>query len=96
VLSFRLDSHCTQSPIQYDPEINQLIKIKLPPEDRRMRLDRVLFFGSKDKLSLKLHPKQIKMFATQEIPAAACSRHGIFPSDHFGLAANFGLQKNKD
>ena len=64
----------------WDPQENPFIRLILPLDSRRMRLDRVLC----KKASKHVEVCDISVFAREPIGLSKCC-HQVFPSDHFGL-----------
>lgn len=74
-----LEKHSHNEGLTWDPEKNSMNHHNSIFDDRRLRLDRICMKKSK-----QFDLKDIKMIATDIIPEAE-----LFPSDHFGLSAEF-------
>lgn len=67
----------------FDPKTNPLMKLYLPFDNRRMRLDRMILHQE----SQNLEPKDVKIWANERI---GCS---LAPSDHYGMAVTIEVNQ---
>lgn len=66
----------------WDPQVNPMINMVLPFDNRRMRLDRIAINSRSD-----LQAESIRITCNQKID----NSWYLYPSDHFGLEARFTL-----
>lgn len=67
----------------WDPQVNGMINMVLPFDNRRMRLDRIAVSNGSD-----LKAESISIFANQKLEGSWY----LYPSDHFGLEATFSIR----
>lgn len=74
----------------WDPKMNQFIRLILPCDNRRMRLDRIFYSRKSEKLVFR----DIQIVCNKPIPGLSKCCYKVYPSDHFGLKAHFQLTTN--
>jgi hypothetical protein len=69
----------------WDPSLNPFIRLILPFDNRRMRLDRILIHRASKNLDFT----EIDMFGMKPIGVNRLFCYPVYPSDHFGLRSVF-------
>ena len=76
-----LERHSHFDGITWDPDVNSMTAFVPPFDNRKLRLDRVV-----SKKSRCLDLLNIELFGNKQL-----DRFWLFPSDHFGIKADFVL-----